>query len=353
MFVRRKISPTYRVRTRRTAALEAQPRILMQHAVRKSILVAAFLLAGSRTAFGAAVNEQDIKLGTETGVLWGTLAYAAEPIAPAILMLPGSGPTDRNTNAQQLGLKSDAFKLLADGLAARGITSLRIDKRGVGESAGAITSETELRFQTYSDDARSWGRELRKIAGTKCVWMLGHSEGALVAEVAAQDNADICGLILLAGAGRKAGEIIREQLGAAPNLTQDLKTTAFNVLSELEAGRPAAPIPPQLMALFRPSVQPYMMSWLPLDPTVLLARSNIPVLIIQGDNDIQVSVQDAKLLSEARPDAKLFIVPRMNHVLKIAPPDRAANVATYTDPGIPLAPTLVDTIASFVNSHSR
>lgn len=314
----------------------------------RNALIAAIVFVASAIAADAAMNERDFSVKTPTGTLWGTLASATTPSPPAVLMLAGSGPTDRNGNA--MGIHPDTLKLLAQGLAPQGITSLRIDKRGIGESAPAMSSEADLRFQTYVDDAKSWARALKAEAGANCVWLLGHSEGALIAELAAQNNADICGLILISGVGRKAGAVIREQLDAMPGMAPELKSSAFAALSELEAGRAVAAPPPQLMALFRPSVQPYLMSWLPLDPAAILTQTHMPVLIVQGDSDIQVSVADAKLLAAARPDAKLLMLPGMNHVLKIAPADRAGNIATYADPALPLAPGLVDALAEFIRA---
>jgi fermentation-respiration switch protein FrsA (DUF1100 family) len=106
------------------------------------------------------------------------------------------------------------------------------------------------------------------------------------------------------------------------------------------------------MMLFRPTVQPYLMSWLPLDPAVILAGLKPPVLIMQGENDIQVSVQDARTLARARPDAELAILPGVNHVLKVAPAERAANIATYLDPRLPLAPGVGEAVADFINKNA-
>ncbi|HEY2071399.1 MAG TPA: alpha/beta fold hydrolase [Rhizomicrobium sp.] len=297
----------------------------------------------------AAAAEQDITLETKTGALHGSLIKATiKAGGPAVLILPGSGPTDRDGNNPSF--RPDTLKLFAQGLAAKNISTLRIDKRGIGASQAAMTAESDLRFQTYSDDAKAWAAKLKSETGARCVWLAGHSEGALVAEVAAQNNPDICGLILIAGAGRKAGAILREQLGASPALDAAQKDSAFHTLASLEAGQFV--LAPGLPALFRPSVQPYMISWLKLDPAAILAGLKVPVLILQGENDIQVSVSDAKLLAAARPDAKLIILPGVNHVLKVAPGDRAGNIATYNDMSLPLAPGISDTVADFVlNAH--
>jgi pimeloyl-ACP methyl ester carboxylesterase len=191
-----------------------------------------------------------------------------------------------------------------------------------------------------------WAHELKVRNGVKRVWLIGHSEGALIAEKVAKDNPEICGLILISGAGRKAADILREQLEGS--LPDPLKQQAFDALLELESGRQIASPPPQLLGLFRPSVQPYMISWLSLDPAAILAVLRQPIFILQGDTDIQVSVEDARRLAAARSDAHLTILNGVNHILKLAPPERAANMATYNDPALPLAPGVVDTVANWI-----
>jgi pimeloyl-ACP methyl ester carboxylesterase len=238
--------------------------------------------------------------------------------------------------------------MLAEGLAAKGISSLRYDKRGIAESRNAMVSEADLRIETYAEDASAMAAELRRQTDAKCVWVLGHSEGALLAEMMAQHPDGLCGLILVSGAGRKAADVLREQLQTA--LPPAIQPAALAAVAELEAGRTVANPPPP-PGLFRTSVQPYLISWFRQDPQGLLAKIHLPVLILQGDTDIQVPVSDAKLLAAAKPDAKLMVLPGLNHILKQAPADRAANAATYTDPSLPLAPGLVDAIADFVHEH--
>ncbi len=312
-----------------------------------AVLLAA-LLAGI-PARAADVSERAVNLETPTGTLSGTLkSPVAGPTTTAVLILAGSGPTDRDGNSEQFGLHPDTLKLIAQSLAAHDITSLRADKRGIGQSAGAMRTESDVRVKTYADDANAWVTELKRATGAQCVWLLGHSEGALAAEIAAQDNPDICGLILIAGAGRRLGDVIRAQLTASPNLPDPLRQTALAILAELEAGRTVASPPPELMSLFRPSVQPYMISLLAIDPAALLSQIKVPVLILQGTNDLQISVDDARLLKKAEPNAKLVLFDGVNHVLKSAPTDRAGNIATYKDASLPLAPGVSDAIVAFI-----
>ena len=288
-----------------------------------------------------------VQLASTPAPLHGTLLTPAGQTRAAAVILPGSGPTDRDGNSAQFGIRAAPYRLLAEGLAERGVATIRIDKRGIGESAAAGGAEADLRFSAYADDARAWAAEAAAKTGRPCAWLIGHSEGALVALVAAADDGDkVCGLVLLSGAGRPAGVVLREQLAAG--LPEALKARANEILGELEAGRTVADPPAELAALFRPSVQPYLISWLALDPAQLAAAYDGPIFVGQGTTDIQVSVTDAEAIKAAQPRADLVIWDGVNHVLKTAPADRAANVATYMDPALPLAPGVVEAVADFM-----
>jgi hypothetical protein len=310
----------------------------------------AMVLAGAAHAQGApaASTEREVAVDGGAAPLYGSLLTpaGARP-GPAVLLIAGSGPTDRDGDSTVAGVRPASLKLIAEGLAAAGVSSLRYDKRAIAKSAPAALSEADLRFATAIDDAVLFARLLKSQPGVTCVILLGHSEGALVAALAAQKT-PACGVIEVSGAGRPFGVVLREQF-AARNLPPPVMAKINAGLAELEQGRQIANIP-GLEALFRPSVQPYLISQLTVDPANALAAVKAPVLILQGDNDLQVSVQDARLLAAARPDAKLVIVPGMNHVLKTAPSDRAANIATYADPSLPLAPGVMSAIVAFVKS---
>ncbi len=287
-----------------------------------------------------------VTLPSEPAPLHGTMLIPEGETRAVAVIIAGSGPTDRDGNSP-LGVAASTYRLLAEGLAERGIATVRYDKRGIAQSALAGPAEVDLRFGQMADDAKAWAGLAARQAGKPCAWLVGHSEGALVAQVAAQGSSEICGLVLLSGVGRPAGEAIREQLAGVP---EPLKTEAFEALSELEAGRTTEG-PPALAALFRASVQPYLISWLALDPAALLATYPGPVLIGQGTTDIQVNIGDAEALAAAQPRANLVRWEGVNHVLKTAPNDRAGNMATYANPDLPLAPGVADTVADFILSH--
>lgn len=332
-----------------TSRVSGKPKTRIEKSMIKLFRLAALAPLLLVTAVSAA--ETDISLDRD-GTLSGTLrAPDSGPAAPAALIIAGSGPTDRNGNGP--GIRPNTYRMLAEALASAGITTLRTDKRGVGLSALAMPNERDMRVQIYADDARAWAETLRTTAHADCVWLIGHSEGALLAEMVAQDNPHVCGLVLVSGAGRKAGDLLRDQIENAPTPVPDaLKKTAFAIIARLEQGQAVDDVPPSFRFIFRNSVQPYLISWFALDPAGLLATLKQPVLILQGDNDLQVKVDaDARKLSAARPDAKLVILPGVNHILKIAPTEKMANTDTYRDPVLPLAPGIADAIAAFMKDH--
>lgn len=296
----------------------------------------------------AAAAEQEVTLAVPGGVLHGTLSLpAVEGKVPVVLLHAGSGPTDRDGNSAALPGRNDSLRLLADALAHAGIASVRYDKRGVGASALPGVREADLRLDNYIDDATAWLRQLRADPRFTRIVMAGHSEGALIAMVACrQAPADAC--ISIAGAGSALDDILRAQL--KPRLPADLYAQNERILLALKRGEQVADVPPALLSLYRPSVQPYLISSLKVDPRSAVAALRMPVLIVQGTTDLQVSVADAQALSAAAPAARLVIVPGMNHVLKLAGGELAQQVPSYSDPELPLAPALAEAVTAFVRA---
>jgi pimeloyl-ACP methyl ester carboxylesterase len=295
-----------------------------------------------------AIVEDSISLVTPTGHIEGTLEMpAARTPVPVVLIIAGSGPTDRNGNTPALPGANNSLKMLAAGLAERGIASLRYDKRGIAASRAAMTKEEDLRFDFFVDDASAWIRQLRADPHFSTITVAGHSEGSLIGMVAARD-AGADGYVSLEGAGRNARDIIAEQLSA--QLPRNVVDNAKDMMDKIAAGQKVDSVPPFLAALFRPSVQPYLASWFRYTPADEIAKLTVPVLIVQGTTDIQTSAEDAKNLAAALPSAKLDMIEGMNHVLKNAPADRAAQMPIYSDPSIPVVPKLIDDVAAFVKA---
>ena len=278
-------------------------------------------------------------LHTQTGDIEGTLTIplAAERM-PVALIIAGSGPTDRDGNGPLI--KTDTYKQLAHALSLHKIAALRYDKRGVGKSMAAMKSEKELRFDDYVQDAREWIAWMRQDKRFTGIILIGHSEGSLVGMLAAQEGVDR--FISLAGAGFSADSILKQQLGAQPLLRE----RSFSIIDSLKAGLTVAQVPPMLFTVFRPSVQPYMISWFKYDPAIIIARLNIPVLILQGTNDLQINVADAERLHAANAKSELVILDGVNHVLKKVA-DMAENQRSYRDPALLLDERLVNAIVGF------
>ncbi|HKB81356.1 MAG TPA: alpha/beta hydrolase [Thermoanaerobaculia bacterium] len=295
----------------------------------------------------AAPAEEPAELKTPTGTLYGTLLVPpAKAPVPVVLLISGSGPTDRNGNSAALPGANDSLKMLAEGLAANGIASLRYDKRGIAASREAMTAEKDLRFDTYVDDAAAWTDHLAHERRFSSVIIAGHSEGALIGLLAAE-RGKAAAYVSIAGVGRPASAVLRDQL--AGKLPPDLAKFNDQALAALESGKTIGDVPPALAALYRPSVQPYLISWFRYDPAAEIRKLKIPVLIIQGTTDIQVGVADARALAAAHPGANLQIIEGMNHVLKMVEPAREKQIASYSDPSLPVATRLIEGIAAFVH----
>jgi len=307
------------------------------------------LLVSAVAALGAVQQTGEaIVLETPTGALHGTLLMPAEAEGkvPVLLIIAGSGPTDRDGNSPLLAGKNNSLKLLAEDLAVEGFATVRYDKRGVAASVAAGGSEADLRFTTYIDDAAAWIDKLEKDPRFRSVGVIGHSEGSLIGMMAAR-KAGAKAFVSIAGAGRPIAEVLMEQLQR--NLPPALMSESTRILNELKQGRAVSEVPPQLASLFRPSVQPYMISWIPLDPAAELARLDVPSLIVQGTTDIQAAVTDAERLSKQSPRSKLVMIAGMNHVLKEVT-DPAKQLASYGDPTLPLHKQLVAAISAFLKS---
>jgi len=294
------------------------------------------------------VAESELVLKTSTGDIYGTLTIPNNvKTSPLVLIISGSGPTDRDCNSPN-GLHTNAYKMLAAGFAKNGISSLRFDKRGNGESKSAMTKENEMRFETYINDVINWCSLLKADNRFSRIILLGHSEGSLVGIVAAQKT-NVSAFISVAGTAKPADKILREQFKG--KLTPQLLIESNNLLDSLKKGKLVMDVHPNLMSLFRLSVQPYMISWMKYDPTKEISKLKIPVLIIQGTTDLQVATDNAKLLQASKPGAKLKIFDNMNHVLKESDSDLQKNQATYKDTTLPLKSGLVEEIVNFIKAN--
>ncbi|WP_240612547.1 alpha/beta hydrolase [Brumimicrobium salinarum] len=266
------------------------------------LLVSIFFIVNP-SAF--AQKEKEIKVKIDEGKLYGTLLKVEDhKSAPIVLIIPGSGPTDRNGNS--LMLQANSYRMLAENLAENGISSLRYDKLMIGKSESSI-EEKDLRFETNVKQVTALIDYLSKKKFENII-LLGHSEGSLIGVLAAQQRS-ISKFISLAGTGRAIDEVLIQQIKEQnPNFEKEVN----NILETLKQGDKVDDFSPELASLFRKSVQPYLISWLKYNPKDEIRKLEIPILILHGSTDIQVTKKDALLQKEGNDEAELKIIKGMN-----------------------------------------
>ena len=288
-------------------------------------------------------QEEEITLETKTGDIKGSLLIPSVSEKTAVvLIIAGSGPTDRNGNNPMM--TNNSLKMLAKELQKNGIASVRYDKRGVGESKSSALQESDLRFEDYVQDVEEWIKLLKKDDRFSNIIVLGHSEGSLIGMIASHKQKPKK-FISIAGIGIPAGDIIRKQLKGQPQFVLD---ESLKIIEKLENGETVENVSQMLYSLFRPSVQPYIISWFKYDPQKEIAKLDIPILIVQGTTDIQVSVSDADKLALANKKSQKQIIEGMNHILKESQADRQKNIQTYSIPDLPLKKELTEVIVKFI-----
>lgn len=288
----------------------------------------------------SAVNEQNINVDQYTE---GTLTLPADTTnLPLVIFIQGSGPTNRDGN--QPMMKNDGIKKISHGLAQNGIASFRFDKR-IFKMQKLGLREQDLRFEHFSEDVKNVIEHFRQEENFSKFILAGHSEGSLIGILAAGE-ADIDAFISLAGAGKPIDKIIVEQIAKQSASLSENAREAFEII---RANGSTANYSPYLESVFRPSVQPYMASWMKYEPAEELAKLEIPVLIVNGDFDLQVDVEDAKLLKEAKPDAQLVILDKMNHIFRKIEGESLENTKAYNEPARPLHPELLPALVNFIH----
>ncbi len=291
-------------------------------------------------------KQSPLDLKTKTGKLYGTLTLPANSKGrlPLVLIIAGSGPTDRDCNNPVM--KNDAYKKLAIELANNQIASLRYDKRGIAASREAGKSEKDLRFTDYVNDVIGWIDFLNSDKRFSEIIVLGHSEGSLIGMLASRSG--VSKYISVAGLSQSADKLLKEQLETMPD---DLRARSFSIIDSLVAGKEVKNTPSQLGSLFRSSVQPYLISWFKENPVQAIAELKIPLLIVHGTADLQVKPEEARLLAAANPRAHLLIIENMNHVLRTITGGQGENMESYYDAGRPLSSELVPKICAFIRQN--
>ena len=314
------------------------------------------LLCGVFMSLGLTVSAQqrEVVVECEWGNISATIDMPDAGSDTAVLIVAGSGPTDRNGNSGA-GLNTYSYKMLGEALAESGYAVMRYDKRGIGGSPIPAEDILSLVFEDYIDDARACAKFLRA-EGFERVIVAGHSEGGLIAlQLAAEEACCLDGVVLLCAPGYNMAEILNFQLSqqlVPAYMGLMVKSTA--IINSLKAGRMVAleDIPTELMSLFHPTVQPFIISNMRYEPTELAAKCRVPMLIVSGGRDIQVSVSNGERLHGANPAAEHRMFENMTHVLKDADTsDRMMQVMSiYTNANLAITEALAPTIVEFIDN---
>jgi len=291
-------------------------------------------------------GEQEIEVPTTYGILSGSLVLPnSGERYPLVIIVAGSGPTDRDGNNPLIAGKGYVYRQIAEKLREFGIATLRYDKRGIGKSSDSLQREEDIRFDYFVQDVISWIELFQEDERFNKILILGHSEGSLLGILAAGQT-EVDGLISAAGAGRNMADVLMEQFSRQP---EPYRAEGEEIISSLREGNMVSDISEELHSAFRPSVQPYLISCMQYDPAVEISKLNIPILIIQGTNDIQISVDDAQKLAESNESAELVIIEGMNHMFRTSSTELQENMKTYGDPELPFTEGFIESLISFVN----
>ena len=305
-------------------------------------------------ATGAMAQSRDVAVECAWGKISATIDMSADGGKTAVLVIAGSGPTDRYGNSG-MGLNTYCYKMLDDALVDGGVAVMRYDKRGVGLSTIPAEDVPNLVFEDYIDDARTCVEFLRT-EGFERVVVAGHSEGGLIAlALAAEESPCLDGVVLLCAPGYNMADILNYQLSQQlVPAYMGLMVKSRTIISRLKSGERVAmeEIPAELMSLFHPTVQPFIISNMKYEPAELAAQCHVPMLIVSGGRDVQVSVSNGKRLQEANPSAEHCIFENMTHVLKDADTsDRVAQLmGVYTNANLPISEGLAQRVMEFINS---
>lgn len=298
-------------------------------------------LEGKSAPEGIDAEFLELTRGGQTlrGTMW--LKAGAKGPLPILVMHAGSGPTDRDWNGPVQHLRTNSARMLALELAKKGVATFRFDKRGIMQSPFPTGYDVKtLVVQDYGDDLAFIIEELRKDKRFGPLTVLGHSEGALIALLAAQKTPPDA-LILLNGAGRIWHELIHAQL--VDKISASALASYDQIVKDLRAGKTPAEIPWVLASILNKDELGYFKSEMDLDPAALLAKLKVPTTVLQGETDVQTSIEDARAVTSKRSDVLVVTLPKINHVLK-EEERREPGQASYDDPLKPLGPGVVEAV---------
>lgn len=293
--------------------------------------------------FAHGSDEFEIGIDANGIKLSGTLTMPAHSNSaiPLVIIIAGSGPTDRDCNGP--GFKSDAYKKMASQFALNGIATYRYDKHGIGKSIAKNMKEEDMSFDVMIEDAKAVIANFEKDARFNKITIVGHSEGSLVGMKAVNES---CKYISLAGSGFPISETLKEQLKGKLGT---MENATYAKIDSLQKGKTVSNNLAGLESLFRPSVQPFFISWMALNPTAEIKKLKCPILILNGTKDLQVAAKNAVALKKANPSSKMVIIPNMNHLLTEIESDKNEdNLASYQKPELPISKKMMDEMILFI-----
>ena len=282
------------------------------------------------------VKTEEITINNMAIELPGTLTYSSEN-QPLIIWVHGSGGVNRNGNTPNY------IKQFRDEINKKEIAFFSYDKRTANLKNAKFIQEDGIYFSDFVSDLKEVINKFKDDKRFSEIILAGHSQGSLIAMLALE-NVDK--YISIAGAGETIDKTLVRQITA--------QSPAFGKLTEqyvkeLKENGSIKSVDPNLMSLFAPQNQPFLNSWIKLDPIEEIKKVTLPTLIINGDKDIQVQVSDAEKLKKAKPDAQLVIIKNMNHLLKQIEKDED-NLKSYMSSDYAISNELVETIAIFIKN---
>ncbi len=291
---------------------------------------------------------------TADGVhLEGTLSIPPGPGPhPAALLISGSGPQDRDETI--MGHKP--FLVLADHLSRAGIAVLRVDDRGVGGSTGSVAQSTGADFARDAAAGLAMLRSDPRLDANR-IGVIGHSEGGVIGPRVAAADPKLAFVVMMAGTGVPGDQVVREQAvelvrasGAseaqidAVRVQQDATIDAILAAKTVEEAR--AGVPAQAAA----SISRWFMDFIAYDPAPALKAVRCPVLVLQGDLDLQVlpeqNLPAIRAALEGNDRVRVVRFPGLNHLFQTAKTGLPAEYAVIEQT---LAPEVLDTMADWLH----
>lgn len=271
----------------------------------------------------------------------GTLLLPPAENPKLVIIIAGSGPTDRNGNSSMS--RNNSLKFLAEGLANKGLAVFRYDKRSVKMLKNRDPNMSNIQFNDFITDAETVVNYFKRSEQFPEIHIVGHSQGSLIGMVIAQDTAK--SFTSLAGTGQPIDDVIVTQIALQQPGLDKSAATAFKELRERGS---TTNYDPALASILGPQIQSFMLQWMQYNPAEEITRLDIPVLIVNGTKDLQTKESEAVLLKEAKPEASYKIIENMNHLFKKIEGNDLENQKSYGDPNLPVMPELIETISNFI-----